>query len=164
MHQRRVAAAALLLLALALTGPAGAAAQKAPWGHSELLDIDYQPQKVLYDVTTGSAEQLSSILDRVVLLDKLYGSNPFAERIVLVIHGKAIPFFAIENYDKYKQLMMRAASLTQLGTIEFRMCAAAAKANYGLVAKDIHGFVKMVPMADAEIVRLQQEEGFAYMR
>lgn len=28
---------------------------------------------------------------------------------------------------------------------------------------DVHGFVQMVPMADAEIVRLQKE-GYAYMR
>jgi hypothetical protein len=28
----------------------------------------------------------------------------------------------------------------------------------------LHGFVRVVPMADAEIVRLQQEEGYAYMR
>ena len=30
--------------------------------------------------------------------------------------------------------------------------------------EDIHGFVKLVPMADAEIVRLQREDGYAYMR
>jgi len=43
------------------------------------------------------------------------------------------------------------------------MCKAAAK-MLGYEAKDIHGFVKMVPMADAEIIRLQTEEGYAYMR
>jgi intracellular sulfur oxidation DsrE/DsrF family protein len=34
----------------------------------------------------------------------------------------------------------------------------------GFSVSDIHGFVKMVPMADVEIVRLQQEEDFAYMK
>jgi intracellular sulfur oxidation DsrE/DsrF family protein len=29
--------------------------------------------------------------------------------------------------------------------------------------KDIHGFVSMVPMGDAEIIRLQQQ-GYGYMR
>lgn len=43
------------------------------------------------------------------------------------------------------------------------MCKAAAQLQ-GLKPEDIHGFVKMVSMADAEIVRLQQEEGFAYMK
>jgi intracellular sulfur oxidation DsrE/DsrF family protein len=42
------------------------------------------------------------------------------------------------------------------------MCLANARLlNYE--PSDIHGFVTMVPMADAEIVRLQHE-GYAYMR
>ena len=59
--------------------------------------------------------------------------------------------------------MQRSYDLTIGSTIEFRMCKAAARMmNYE--AKDIHGFVKMIPMADAEIVRLQREEGYAYMK
>jgi hypothetical protein len=42
------------------------------------------------------------------------------------------------------------------------MCQIAAK-GHGFEPKDIHGFVSMVPMGDAEIVRLQQE-GYGYMR
>jgi len=34
----------------------------------------------------------------------------------------------------------------------------------GYAPKDIHGFVKMIPMADAEIIRLQLEEGYAYIK
>ena len=30
--------------------------------------------------------------------------------------------------------------------------------------EDIHGFVRMVAMADAEIIRLQQEEGYVFMQ
>jgi intracellular sulfur oxidation DsrE/DsrF family protein len=43
------------------------------------------------------------------------------------------------------------------------MCKVAAQ-GHGFKPEDIHGFVTMVPMADAELVRLQQEEGYAYMR
>jgi intracellular sulfur oxidation DsrE/DsrF family protein len=42
------------------------------------------------------------------------------------------------------------------------MCRIAAR-SHGLEPGDVHGFVSMVPMGDAEIVRLQQQ-GFAYMR
>ncbi len=50
--------------------------------------------------------------------------------------------------------MIRAQSLTVGSTIEFRMCGAVAKVlNYA--PKGIHVFVKMAPMTDAEIVRLQ---------
>jgi hypothetical protein len=43
------------------------------------------------------------------------------------------------------------------------MCILAARAH-GYAPEDIHGFVRMVPMADAEIVQLQREQGYAYMR
>jgi hypothetical protein len=59
--------------------------------------------------------------------------------------------------------MHRAQSLTVGGMVQIRMCRVAA-AGHDLEPDDIHGFVKVVPMADAEIVRLQQEEGYAYMR
>jgi hypothetical protein len=71
--------------------------------------------------------------------------------------------FAIENHAQHRELMRRAHSLTLAGPIEFRMCRVAAS-GHGLEPGDIHGFVKIVPMADAEIVRLQREEGYAYMR
>ena len=87
----------------------------------------------------------------------------FDASIVMVLHGDEIPFFAVKNSAKYHDLMQRAQSLTVGGIIEFRMCKVAAK-GHGFVPEDINGFVKVVPMADAEIVRLQQEEGYAYMR
>ena len=59
--------------------------------------------------------------------------------------------------------MRRAQSLTIAGPVEFRMCRVAAQ-GHGLEPGEIHGFVKVVPMADAELVRLQQEEGYVYMQ
>jgi hypothetical protein len=114
-------------------------------------------------VATGSVETFTHVLDRVSYLNNLYNADPFAASIVLVLHGDEIPFFAIRNLDRYRELMQRAQSLTLAGTVEFRMCRVAAS-GHGLEPEDIHGFVKVVPMADAEIVRLQQEEGYAYMR
>ncbi len=90
-------------------------------------------------------------------------ADPFSASIVIVLHGNEIPFFATENYHKYKELMHRAQSLTLDEVIKFRMCRIAAE-GHGYKPKDIHAFVEMVPMADAEIVRLQQEEQHVYMR
>jgi hypothetical protein len=42
------------------------------------------------------------------------------------------------------------------------MCQLAAE-SHGFKPADFHGFITLVPMADTEIVRLQQE-GYAYMR
>ena len=135
----------------------------APWGNASLDAVSYKPHKVVYDVSVSSIGALTNVLDRVSYLNKLYEANPFDSSIVMVLHGNEIPFFGIKNYNKYKELMNRAQSLVDSGNIRFRMCKIAAE-GHGFKPKDIHGFVEMVPMADAEIIRLQQEEGHVYMR
>ncbi|MCG6900084.1 MAG: DsrE family protein [Gammaproteobacteria bacterium] len=137
--------------------------QDTPWGRASLQAIDYAPQKVVYDVAVADVESFSRVLDRVSYLHNLYHADPFDESIVLVLHGDEIPFFAVDNFGRYRELMRRAQSLTVGGIVQIRMCRVAA-AGHGLEPDDIQGFVKVVPMADAEIVRLQQEEGYAYMR
>ena len=149
-------------LACSLCFSISAGAQEAPWGKAELKDIQYQPHRVVYDVATDSEQAFENVLDRVSYLSTLYQADPFDSSIVLVLHGKEINFFARKNYDRYRDLMRRAQSLTIGTTIEFRMCRLAAK-GLGYEPRDIHGFVTMVPMADAEIVRLQAEEGYTYM-
>ena len=149
----------LLVLQLA----AVQAEERPPWGRASLEDIDYAPHKVLYDVSAADVGAFTRVLDRVSYLNNIYHADPFAASIVLVLHGDEIPFFAIDNFDKYRDLMHRAQSLTVAGPVEFRMCRVAA-GGFGLEPGDIQGFVKVVPMADAEIVRLQQEEGYVYMR
>ena len=139
------------------------AGEDAPWGHAGIEDIDYTPHKVVYDVAAADIDAFSRVLDRVSYLNNIYQADPFEESIVLVLHGDEIPFFAVDKYPAYRELMQRANSLTLSGPVEFRMCRVAAR-GHGLEPGDIHGFVKVVPMADAEIVRLQQEEGYVYMR
>ena len=136
--------------------------EKAPWGQAKTIQPEYQNQKVVYDLDASSEEQLANIFSRAGYLSKLNGNDPFENKIIIVIHGDAIPFFAISGLYKYMQFMKLAYSQTLNETVEFRMCSASARL-LGLTADDIHGFVTMVPMADAEIVRLQQE-GYAYMR
>jgi uncharacterized protein len=58
--------------------------------------------------------------------------------------------------------MDRAQSLSLGDVVEFHMRRLAAR-NAGFTANDIHGFVTMVPMGDAKIIRLQQQ-GYACMR
>ena len=134
-----------------------------PWGRAEVRSVDYRPAKVVYDVAASSVEEFSRVLDRASFLNNIYHADPFSTSIVLVLHGDEIPFFSIASYEKYGDLMTRAKSLTVGGTISIRMCEVAAR-GHGLDPEDIHGFVEIVPMADAEIVRLQQDEGYAYMQ
>ncbi|MDO9226840.1 MAG: DsrE family protein [Pseudomonadota bacterium] len=151
-----------LLLAALFINPASAADPEAPWGHGKAVAQAYTKQKVVYDVTVSTESAMRSVISRAQLLVDLNGSDPFDNKVVIVLHGKEIPFFAVKNLEKHRELMQRAQSATQTGLIEFRMCKLAAE-GHGFQPEDIHGFVGLVPMADAEIVRLQQE-GYAYMR
>ena len=158
-RQQNRAAAMLLLLLLFASGTFAA----SPWGGAKVLKTDYVPQKVVYDVAVSTEEEFTRLLDRVSYLNTLYHADPFEASIVVVLHGDEIPFFAIDSLDRYRHLIQRAQSLTVAGPVEFRMCKVAAR-SHGYEAGDIHGFVSMVPMADAEIIRLQQEDGYAYMQ
>ncbi|HUW27398.1 MAG TPA: DsrE family protein [Sulfuriferula sp.] len=152
----------LLAALLFIPALATAANPDAPWGHAHVVEQTYAKQKVVYDVAVDSEAAVRSVISRAVLLANLNGNDPFDSKVVIVLHGNEIPFFAIKNYARYRELMQRAQSAAQSGVIEFRMCRIAAK-GHGFEPADIHGFVTMVPMADAEIVRLQQA-GYAYMR
>jgi hypothetical protein len=135
----------------------------APWGRAKLTDTQYKPQKVVFDVTAATIGNLTSVVDRASYLSTITGADPFDSSIVLVVHGSAVPFFAIKNTAKYRDLMERVNSLVVGEVLKVKMCKVAAE-SYGFAPKDIHGFVEMVPMGDAEIIRLQNEEGHAYMR
>ena len=153
----------LLLTCLLAPAVLVAADANAPYGHAKVDAVKYKPNKVVYDVAVSSVKAMTNVLDSVSYLNNVYEANPFDSSIVMVLHGDEISFFGIKNYKKHKELIDRAQSLVNSGNIRFRMCKVAAK-FHGYEPKDIHGFVEMVPMADAEIIRLQQEEGHAYMR
>lgn len=135
----------------------------APWGNARVTDTQYKPQKVVYDVHVKTVKAVESVLDRASYLSTITGADPFDQSIVLVLHGEELSFFAIENYNKYKDLMHRAQSLVESEALTIKMCKIAAQSQ-GYSPEDIHGFIEMVPMGDAEIVRLQYEENHAYMQ
>lgn len=159
MHKSSIAALAALIFICTTVF----ADVNAPWGHGKLTPTEYNAQKVVYDVTTGKLEIIDHVLDRASYLSKITGADPFDQSIVLVLHGSAIKFFAIENTDKYRELLTRAESLVSGEVLILKMCKLAAEAQ-GYKPEDIHGFVELVPMGDAEIIRLQYEEGHAYMQ
>lgn len=152
--------AALFALWLPVVAASGDAS--APWGSAKTVEKTYRQQKVVYDVSVKTVAQLENVLDRASFLSALNDADPFDSKIVIVLHGDEIAFFATRNYDKYKDLMVRAQSLTVGGIIDIRMCKVSARRR-GFEPSDIHGFVTMVPMADAEIIDLQKQ-GFAYMQ
>ena len=130
---------------------------------ASVSETEYKPQKVVYDVNTETIEGLDSVLSRASYLSTITGADPFDQSIVLVSHGPEIAFFATSNRGKYNELMQRAQSLVDSEVITIRMCKVAAE-SFGYKPEDINDFVEMIPMGDAEIIRLQNEEDHAYMR
>ena len=151
-----------MLLIFTFASVSDAAESLSPWGAAPELIRIYSKQKVVFDAHSSSVEDMVSVLDRASYISKLNGADPFDNKIVVVLHGGVVSLFGSKNYAKYKDLMKRAQSLTVGGIIEFRMCKVSAKSQ-GYEPKDIHGFVSMVPMGDAEIIQLQQN-GYAYMQ
>ncbi len=135
----------------------------APWGSAAPVEQDYAGLKAVYDVTAATPEALEDVLDHAAYLSRMTGDDPFDSHIVLVIHGDALDLFAREYFAEHETLMTRARGLTLNGVIEYRICQAGA-ARRGYAPEDFHGFASVVPMADAEIVRLQQQDGYGYMR
>ena len=151
----------IFIVLAAVLLPVQSHAGEAPWGRAAEMASEYAEQKVVYDLF-GGAEAVESALDRASFLSMLNDADPFDHKIVVVIHGDAIPHFAVAHYTDNRDLMIRAQSLSVGDIVEYRLCGAAAR-MLGFGASDFHGFVNVVPMADAEIVKLQQQ-GFAYMQ
>jgi intracellular sulfur oxidation DsrE/DsrF family protein len=152
----------LIYLGLFVSAPY-AGATSAPWGGAKVTATEYKPQKVVYDVHVKTVEAVESVLDRASYLSTITGADPFDQSIVLVLHGQELSFFAIKHYKKYEELIKRAQSLVESEALSIKMCKIAAQSQ-GFSPDDIHGFVEMVPMGDAEIIRLQYEEAHAYMQ
>lgn len=126
----------------------------------------YSPAKVAYDLSSPDPAYLKSILDRISMLQNVYNNDPLEASIVVVIHEGAIPLFVrSKNHEAmvgFEDLMLRAKSLTLGEVIKFKVCEASANMQ-GIKADDLPEFTSMVPMADAELVKLQQS-GYAYLR
>jgi len=137
--------------------------QNTPWGIAAAPLAGYAPQKVVYDISVDTPEELGQILDRMSALNIEYGSDPYDAAIIAVLQGPEMRFFDTRRFPEYEKLVRQAQELTTSGVIEFRMCQRAARLM-DIQPEHVHGFIELVPMADAEIIRLQQEEGYAYMK
>ena len=125
-------------------------------------DQHYKPAKVIYDVSSGHPDELKNTLDRASLLQKIYGNDIFESSIIIIIHEQAIAFFTRDGNHIEYSLNQRAKSLASSEIIQFRICQTSAKMQ-GYTEKDFDTYIKLVPMADAEIIKLQND-GYAYLR
>jgi len=124
--------------------------------------LPYKPSKVVYDLSDADLDGVNHILDRVSMLQNVYANNSFEASIIIVIHEGAIPLFSKKGKKQNAVLVQRAYNLTLGEIIQFRLCAASARMQ-GFKKNNFRKFITIVPMADAEIVRLQNS-GYAYLR
>jgi len=131
-------------------------------GGSMAAEAAYPPAKVVYDVSAADPATLDGVLDRALELQKLYGNDPFEASIYIVLHEGALPLFSSGSGRFQSELVTRAESLALGEIVQFRLCEMSAR-QQGLKLDGFPDFAPLVPMADAEIVRLQQA-GYAYLR
>ena len=125
-------------------------------------DFSYQPSKVVYDLTSGDPQVLGNILNRVAILQDLYDGSSSDASIIIMLHGPSVPLFIRDNQEQYEEAMRYARDLAGAGVIRFAMCKMSANFQ-GYDDAQVQEFVTLVPMGDAELIRLQNM-GYAYLR
>ena len=76
--------------------------------------------------------------------------------VVLVLHGPEVEFFAISNYEKYKDIVDQAARLDAFDVVDVKICQSMMGAQ-GIERNDIPSFIEQVPLGPGEVERLVQQ-------
>lgn len=148
-----VRSALLCLLAATASFPATAQTAAAPYGTAKFAaysDIDELKQlKVVWDFNFTDPKAVGIVFNFIgSLLSATAEFGPHEIdpiKVVVVSHGPELVVFARKNYEKYKEIVDRAASFAKQG-VRFEICRNAATL-LGFVAEDMHGFVSMAPPA-----------------
>ena len=152
MHKAAICSASLCVLAtIGFSPPAAAQTTDAPYGSSKFVpytDVaELKQLKIVWDFNFVDPKAVGIVFNNVGAFMRAvsqYGPHeidPF--KIVIVSHGPELVIFAKKNYNKYKDLVDRAANFAKQG-IRFEICGVAANFQ-GFAAEDLHGFVTVVP-------------------
>jgi len=117
-----------------------------------------QPDRVVYHINDGLAQASNGLRNVGNHLEV----NPSA-KIVVVTHAQGVDFLMKgakdKNGAKYEDLVER---LAQRG-VQFDVCEITLR-NRKMTRDQFIEYVKFVPSGVAEVTRLQQREGYAYLR
>ncbi len=129
--------------------------------HGKFVQTEYsRPFKAVVELFLESPEALGPALGWIsnivyVLSNPPYNYSSEDIDIVVVSHGRELPVFAMENRERYKEIVERVESLSMYG-VKFMVCNMAARQLYGYTEKDFYPFVTLVPSALTEIIHWQQ--------
>jgi len=116
---------------------------------------------LLADISLHSVKELELLFDRVEQLLQRPLSEGEQPLVSLVLHGREVEFFALKNYDKYKNVVDRAAKLAALGAVDISICQTQMK-NFGIASDEVPSFLRQVPFGPGEVKRLL-DDGYVYM-
>jgi intracellular sulfur oxidation DsrE/DsrF family protein len=139
---------AVVLVAACSTPLFAADKDLSPYGTAKVDLHKYGTVNRVYDVNYPEVQHLNGLAGFINNVNKVLPG-----KTVVVLHGPEIRVFAKENYEKYQGIVDKMAGLSKEG-VEFRMCNNAMH-GAGFEAKDIVGFVTVIPAGFAEIADLQ---------
>ena len=147
----------LTMTGLLLFGSAFAARDShlEPYGTAKKNMHPYPRINRVYDVNYNKPQELNALYNFITNVNKVVPG-----KTVVVLHGAEIRAFAQENYLKYQAIVDKMASLAKRG-VEFRMCNNAMHAA-GFRARDMDGFITVIPAGFAEIIYLESK-GYRYI-
>lgn len=152
-----IRSACLAMAGLLLFGSAFAAQGQhlEPYGTAKKNMHPYPRINRVYDVNYNKPQELNALYNFITNVNKVVPG-----KTVVVLHGAEIRAFAKENYLKYQPIVDKMASLAKRG-VEFRMCNNAMHAA-GFRARDMDGFITVIPAGFAEIIYLESK-GYRYI-
>ena len=116
--------------------------------------------RAVLDISVHTIEELRVVLDRAEQLAMAPHSRSDADSVVLVLHGPEVAFFAISNYETYRDIVDQAARLDAFDVVDVRICETMMH-EYGLGPDDIPSFIERVPFGPGEVERLRCD-GYVY--
>ena len=126
----------------------------------DVLSEEELPKKAVLDITVHTIDELKVLFDRAEEI-ALAPQPPGGEAsVVLVLHGPEVEFFAISNYDKYKDIVDQAARLDAFDVVDVKICQTMMEIS-GIPRDDIPAFIEQVPLGSAEVEKLVRE-GYVY--
>lgn len=118
-------------------------------------------QQFVADISVHTVEELEVLFDRIEqLLDRPRGADE-APLISVVLHGPEVDFFALQNYQQYKDIVDHAAKLSALGAVDINICRTQMRVR-GLEPDQVPAFLNQVPYGPGEVERLL-DEGYVVM-
>lgn len=118
------------------------------------------PERAVLDITVHTIEELQVLFERAETLARTPRVTEDNASVVLVLHGPEVEFFSTRNYDRYREIVDRAAHLDALDIVDVRICQTM-MAKHGIARDDIPPFIEQVPLGTLEVERLL-DDGYVY--